>query len=189
MSYSNLVLHRSIVVKHFWEIAAEGSCGLSLVTVYSRSKRHDSASNSWRMSVALFMFLLSTSSSNQNDLGGKLLPIDLNAIFGLVLHRDEIEFHENLILQEKKSFELFLFSESTVHKWILSSRWIHLVNGSAKLSLKYEWKAKVLFFSKWKDFHLIRWIRRIGQNNPCMHGIQLPISIYFINTYLNFKLS
>ena len=68
------------------------------------------------MSVALFMFLLSTSSSNQNDLGGKLLPIDLNAIFGLVLHRDEIEFHENLILQEKKSFELFLFSESTVHK-------------------------------------------------------------------------
>ena len=34
-----------------------------------------------------------------------------------------------------------------------------------------------LFFFEWRDFHLIRWIRQIGQNHPCISRIQLELHI------------
>ena len=40
-------------------------------------------------------------------------------------------------------------------------------------SLFYNRVFPSIFFSKWSNFCLIRWIRPIGQNHPCMNRIQL----------------
>ena len=62
---------------------------------------------------------------------------------------------------------------------------LYLFDKSNSTNFSYIWRQVLVhilvFFPKWSDFQPMRWIRRIGQNDPCTNRIQLQLTAKQVN--------